>query len=135
MWHDGDCSISRGLESGLQRGPQRSPGEARTANCVVDKQNQNLTAYELEKLGISRFIAYIKFSITTTIGIYHILYQCQFMTLLVLQNFQLKTFVTINLGHVRKNTCALYNAMYNFQFPFTVHIYREKIKYHDMEGC
>ena len=27
------------------------------------------------------------------------------------------------------------NAMYNFQFPFTVHIYREKIKYHDMEGC
>ena len=23
----------------------------------------------------------------------------------------------------------------NFQFPFTVHIYREKIKYHDMEGC
>ena len=34
-----------------------------------------------------------------------------------------------------ENTCALYNAMYNFQFPFTVHIYREKIKYHDMEGC
>ena len=53
VWHDGDCSISRGLESGLQRGPQRSPGEARTANCVVDKQNQNLTAYEIEKLGIS----------------------------------------------------------------------------------
>ena len=66
----------------------------------------------------SRLIAYIKFSITTTIGIYHILYQCQFMTLLVLQNFQLKTFVTINLGHVRKYMCIV---QCNVQFSISFH--------------
>ena len=40
-----------------------------------------------------------------------------------------------NICYNKLRSCQKIHVHCTMQFPFTVHIYREKIKYHDMEGC